>query len=80
MWHWGTVLGTHASGYCSGLPEARNSLGLWEEVTFPWDSGPAPPLPGGSLPAGALWHHPLGKLGVGACSGLCRFSEGPVGK
>lgn len=28
MWHRGTVLGTHASGYCFGLPEALNSLEL----------------------------------------------------
>lgn len=28
MWHRGTVLGTHALGYCLGLPEALGSLGL----------------------------------------------------
>lgn len=28
MWHRGTVLGTHTSGYCLGLPEALNSLEL----------------------------------------------------
>lgn len=71
MWHRGTVLGTHALGYCLGQPEVLSSLEAFRGSGIPLGFKPCPtPAAWISFPGDAPWHHPLRtSLGVGPSSG-----------